>query len=53
MLFECPWYEEVRQQFATLFEESEGSARELLTHANEHKVANLIYAIGQRFFETE
>jgi len=53
VLFECPWYAEVRQQFSSLFDDCGGSPRELLAHANQHKVANLIFSIEQRFFETE
>ena len=51
VVFECPWYSTVRQQFHSLIDVCQGSMVQLMTHANQAKVANFLFAIEQRFFE--
>jgi hypothetical protein len=51
VVFACPYYSGVRERFSSLYEAAEGSMRQLMTHANQQKVASLIHAIQKRFNE--
>ena len=39
VLFECPYYDSIRLRYATLYEAADGSVQQLMTHANQRRVA--------------
>ena len=53
VLFECPYYDSIRLRYATLYEAADGSVQQLMTHANQRRVACLIHAIDEHFRNVE
>ena len=43
------YYDSIRLCYATLYEAAEGSVQQLMTHANQRRVAFLIHAIDEQF----